>query len=236
MAIMIVYDVHIYFCMSPLVKGSLVVVLSLVLRVSRFKKRKDQNPFRFLLSYRARNVGRKGGRGFRRREEGRAIGFPFLSLPPLFAPATQVTSHSFFCWNLAVGAWPPTCFLPTHTHVRNMRVSQACGRENADRTHNVEKSENRTPRVVRITLYWLFGSFLLLCSAVYCAKVVSWSLEMTHTKLIHSGAAKDYFLWNILSETQTLPRIFCYLWTANVFLMTAPFTFWSLIFTFNFPS
>ena len=97
MAIMIVYDVHICFCMSPLVKGSLVVVLSLVLRVSRFKKRKDQNPFRFLLSYRVRNVGRKGGRGFRRREEGRAIGFPFLSLPPLFAPATQFTSHSFFC-------------------------------------------------------------------------------------------------------------------------------------------
>ena len=166
MAIMIVYDVHICFCMSPLVKGSLVVVLSLVLRVSRFKKRKDQNPFRFLLSYRARNVGRKGGRGFRRREEGRAIGFPFLSLPPLFAPATQVTSHSFFCWNLAVGAWPPTCFLPTHTHVRNMRVSQACGRENADRTHNVEKKRKQDPTRCShhfVLTFWIFFTALLSC-------------------------------------------------------------------------
>ena len=60
MATMIVYDVHTVFCMSPLVKGRLVVVPNLVSRVSRFKKRKDKNPFRFLLSYRARNVGIKG--------------------------------------------------------------------------------------------------------------------------------------------------------------------------------
>ena len=161
-----------------------------------------------------------------------SLSLPFLRLPhrlPLIVFFVEI-------WQSGRGRPPASYQLATHTHVRNMRVSQACGHENADRTHNVEKSENRTPRVVRITLYWLFGSFLLLCSAVYCAKVVSWSLEMTHTKLIHSGAPKDYFLRNILSETQTLPRIFCYLWTANIFLMTAPFTFWSLIFTFNFPS
>ena len=109
-----------------------------------------QNPFRFLLS-------------FRRREEGRAIGFPFLfcaflPLPPLFAPATQVTSHGFSplfffveIWQSGRGRPPASCQL-TRMYAICVCHMQAYGRENADRTH-VEKSETRLPRVLRITLY-----------------------------------------------------------------------------------
>lgn len=74
---------------------------------------------------------------------------PFLRLPhrlPLIVFFVEI-------WQSGRGRPPASYQLATHTHVRNMRVSQACGRENADRKHNVEKSENRTPRVVRITLY-----------------------------------------------------------------------------------
>ena len=58
---MIVYDVHTAFCMSPLVKGRLVVVAPTSSPgFLDLKTRKDQNPFRSLLSYRARNEGLNG--------------------------------------------------------------------------------------------------------------------------------------------------------------------------------
>ena len=166
MAIMIIYNVHTFFYMSPLVKGRLVVVSNLVLRVSRFKSQKTRILFVFCSHL---GEDKKGGRldslfSFALFSPS----LPFLRLPhrlPLIVFFIEI-------WQSGRGRPPCTCLLPTHTNVRDMRVSQAGRRENADRTH-VEKSENRIPCVVRITLYWLFGSFLLLCSAVTLGAVVS---------------------------------------------------------------
>ena len=102
--------------MLPLVKGRLVVVPNLVPRVSRFQKQKDQNPFRFLLSYRARNVGIKGAGDLEEEKKGGRLDSLFsfaLFSPSLLAPATQDTSQYFFVeiWQSGRSRRPASCQL-----------------------------------------------------------------------------------------------------------------------------
>lgn len=180
---MIVYAVLGSFQLLPLVKGRLVVFPNLVPKGFSVW---NQTRILFVFCSCIEDVAcRRRKRGFTRREKGRASGFPFLfraflPLPPLFVPATQSTSPFFVVWKYGKSGSvrpPATCQL-----TRNIRVSHACGCGNADHTHNVEKSENRTPRVICITFYFLDPFY---CSTQLSTAVVPWSLEMAYTKFIH---------------------------------------------------
>lgn len=180
---MIVYAVLGSFQLLPLVKGRLVVFPNLVPKGFSVW---NQTRILFVFCSCIEDVAcRRRKRGFRRREKGRASGplfyfalfspsLPFLcllhSLPLLF----------FVVWKYGKSGSvrpPATCQL-----TRNMRVSHACGCGNTDHTHNVEKSENRTPRVICITFYFLDPFY---CSTQLSTAVVPWSLEMAYTKFIH---------------------------------------------------
>lgn len=119
MAVMIVYAVLGSFQLLPLVKGRLVVFPNLVPKGFSVW---NQTRILFVFCFCIEDVAcRRRKRGFRRREKGRASGFPFLfraflPLPPLFVPAIQSTSPFFCCLEIwQVGERPPTCYLPTHT-------------------------------------------------------------------------------------------------------------------------
>ena len=100
---------------------------------------------------------------------------PFLRLPhrlPL------IVFFVIEIWQSGRSRPPASCQLTRDMRRLHADYTQITRRLHADYTHNAEKSKNRTPRVVRIT-FVLFGSFLLLCSAVPLRAVVSpgWTLR-----------------------------------------------------------